>query len=89
MNDADLWPPPPVRGAPNEPTPLHPICTGCNRRPAEIDVYIELAAVEETTPDEWVRREEGTLNPRNGHFLCDPCYVKAGMPVGPHGWVAP
>jgi len=36
-----------------------------------------------------VIREEGTYNPNNGHFLCDSCYIKAGMPTGPHGWTCP
>jgi hypothetical protein len=29
--------------------------------------------------------EEGTYNPINGHFLCDQCYIEAGMPVGENG----
>lgn len=69
-------------------------CTGCNRKPAEIDEYIEAAAetaAPERYPDEYVREEEGTYNPFNGHFLCTDCYIKAGMPsagVGKGTWVA-
>ena len=37
----------------------------------------------------YVRNEEGTLNPTNGHFLCDSCYIKAGQPSSPTGWVCP
>ena len=37
----------------------------------------------------YVRAEEGTYNPANGHFLCDVCYIKAGMPVAPGGWKCP
>jgi hypothetical protein len=67
-----------------------PFCVGCGRRPHEIGVYVDCAATEEITPDEYVRREEGTYNPATGHFLCDECYIRAGMPVGTDGrWVAP
>lgn len=38
---------------------------------------------------EYIKREEGTYNPENGHFLCTPCYVKAGCPSSPRGWKAP
>lgn len=27
-------------------------------------------------------RTDGTYNPSNGHFWCDACYVKVGMPLG-------
>ena len=67
------------------------ICTGCNRRPDQIEEYLE--AVEEgehnETPEEYVKAEEGTYNPENGHFLCTDCYIKAGMPSSPYGWIAP
>jgi len=70
-------------------TQPNPICTGCNKRPEEIDEYIEIAEIEEITPDDFVREEEGTYNPENGHFLCTNCYIKAGMPSSPKGWIAP
>jgi hypothetical protein len=41
-----------------------------------------------TTPERYVWAEEGTLNPKNGHFLCTEDYIKAGMPSSPQGWVA-
>jgi hypothetical protein len=41
------------------------------------------------TPDDFVREEEGTFNRSNGHFLCTDCYIAAGMPSSPEGWVAP
>lgn len=66
-----------------------PICTGCLKRPDEIAEYIEAARDEDMTPDAWVRAEEGTYNPDNGHFRCTACYDKAGMPTAPGGWVAP
>jgi hypothetical protein len=34
----------------------------------------------------YIRMNDGTFNKENGHFLCDSCYVKAGMPTGPYGW---
>lgn len=37
----------------------------------------------------YILKEEGTLNPTNGHFLCDRCYIAAGMPTAPNGWVCP
>jgi hypothetical protein len=71
-------------------------CNGCHRIPDNIPIYVTLAREEElTTPDgtpdadEYVWREEGTLNRDNGHFLCDQCYINAGMPSGPGGWKAP
>jgi hypothetical protein len=69
--------------------PVELICTGCNKKPAELEEYRQYAALEEMTPDEYVWREEGTVNRENGHFLCTPCYVKAGCPTAPHGWKAP
>lgn len=77
------------------PHPVQPYCVGCDRTPEEIGDYTVMAAMDNMTPSEWVRREEGTLNPANGHFLCDTCYIKAGQPAGVDGrggpgrWVAP
>jgi hypothetical protein len=67
------------------------ICTGCNRPADEIEEYIEAAAEEDMTPDDYVKSEEGTYNRANGHFLCTDCYIAAGMPAVPHPgrWVAP
>jgi hypothetical protein len=64
------------------------ICAGCRKRPEELEEYVEAAREEETTPDEYVRENEGTLNSR-GEFLCTTCYVAAGMPASPTGWTAP
>lgn len=70
-------------------TPLRPFDPMCQRHPDEIDVYKSYAREEGITPDEYVVREEGTLNRLNMHFLCDECYIKAGMPSSPQGWVCP
>ena len=68
---------------------MKPLCIGCGKHPDELKEYVEIAKEEGTTPDEFVRKEEGTYNRENGHFLCTPCYAKAGMPSSPRGWVAP
>lgn len=66
-----------------------PICIGCNLRPDQLDEYVDAARVESTTPDGYVRAEEGTYNRANGHFLCTGCYIAAGCPSSRNGWVAP
>ncbi len=69
-----------------------PLCTGCDTRAHEIAEYQPgefWAPGEFKGPDDYVRRCEGTYNPENGHFLCTECYITAGMPSHPTGWVAP
>ena len=66
-----------------------PICAGCQKTAGQIEEYVEAAEAEGVTPEEYVRSEEGTFNPSNGHFLCTDCYINAGMPSSPTGWVAP
>jgi hypothetical protein len=65
------------------------ICIGCRKAPAEIDEYKEMGEVEDMTPEDFVRREEGTYNRENGHFVCTDCYIKIGQPSSSRGWVAP
>ena len=67
---------------------MKPLCIGCGKHPDELEEYVEIAKEEGMTPDEFVRKEEGTYNRENGHFLCTPCYAKAGMPSSPRGWIA-
>lgn len=69
----------------------HPVCIGCGKRPEEIEEYVEAARDEDTTPDAYVRTEEGTFNRENGHFACTDCYIAMGMPSLPYprSWVAP
>lgn len=57
-------------------------CAGCLRTPAEIDAYVTAAEDEGITPDDYVWMEEGTLNTETFEFLCDACYIAAGMPLG-------
>jgi hypothetical protein len=66
-----------------------PLCIGCLKRPEDMEEYTTMAKEYECTPDQFVQREEGTYNPRNGHFTCTACYIKMGMPSSPFGWKAP
>ena len=80
-----------------------PLCTGCNTLARDLEEYQDAtlwhnhAAVQENDADvadiltieEYVRSEEGTYNKTNGHFLCTWCYIAAGVPSSPKGWVAP
>ena len=64
-------------------------CAGCHKTPEEIDEYQPDYTGQEGDPREYVWFEEGTLNRETGQFLCTICYVRAGMPSGPHGWTVP
>jgi len=66
-----------------------PLCIGCNKVPDQLGEYHPDAVGLVLVPYEYVWQEEGTLNPSNGHFLCDSCYIAAGMPTAPGGWTAP
>lgn len=61
--------------------PIKPLCTGCNKTPDQIPEYVDEARESETTPDAYVRTEEGTYNSANGHFLFE-CVVWF------NGWLA-
>lgn len=65
------------------------ICVGCGKKPSQLSEYVALGALNGQSAEEFVMEEEGTLNTRNGHFLCDSCYIAAGQPSSPTGWVAP
>lgn len=78
----------------------HPYCPGCQRfasEMSELDPFIngdgEGDVMRPATAEEredYIRTpEEGTYNTTNGHFLCDTCYLNAGMPTGPNGWTCP
>ena len=75
--------------------PFDPKCGRFARDMLEIDWALadgESDEVAEATPeqrDAYIREEEGTYNPENGHFLCDNCYIAVGMPSGPNGWRCP
>lgn len=66
------------------------ICVGCNKKPNELPEYSDAMTESGLSNDDYVWKEEGTLNMTNGHFLCTPCYIKAGMPSARFGrWFAP
>jgi hypothetical protein len=65
------------------------ICPWCEKTPDQIQEFIDAAKENVTTPEEYVRTEEGTYNPENGHFCCTNCYIAIGMPSRPGGWKAP
>jgi hypothetical protein len=66
-------------------------CIGCGKTPDELDEYARefLGYPESWTRTDFVRREEGTYNPANGHFACTRCYIAMGQPSTPSGWKAP
>ena len=58
-------------------------CNGCKRHPdkiSRIDWFAEAEGYSDNA--EFVKHAEGTYNPGNGHFWCDECYIKAGVPLG-------
>ena len=67
----------------------YPRCNGCGKLAHQIQEYVEAAKECGISPSLYVANEEGTYNPKNGHFLCTSCYVELGMPTSPKGWIAP
>jgi len=67
------------------PEPYDPMCNTLARDMHWLDFYKD----ENQTRENYVIENEGTYNPYNGHFLCDECYTKAGMPSSPTGWKCP
>ena len=68
--------------------PNDPICIGCAKRPDELPEYLPYRIDDEPMKNV-VKREEDTFNIENGHFLCNECYIKNGMPSSKYGWVCP
>jgi hypothetical protein len=68
---------------------MSPLCAGCRKKPSELAEYIDDAAAAGMTPDEYCRENDGTYNPSTNHYSCTDCYIKAGMPTSPKGWIAP
>jgi len=73
--------------------PADPICVGCAKKPIETHRISAMEYDEHDVTEEECRRfvieNEGTLNYNNGHYLCDPCYIKNGSPSSERGWVCP
>jgi len=58
-------------------------CNGCKLEAHQLPEYAAIALDEDYGSSlEAMRREEGTYNRENGHFWCNSCYIKAGMPLG-------
>ncbi|RAP77551.1 hypothetical protein DL346_03475 [Paenibacillus montanisoli] len=57
-------------------------CKVCRKPPCEISEYIVNACLAKISPDEYVRKEELSLNPQTGLFYCTSCFIKIGMPYG-------
>lgn len=57
-------------------------CARCGQTPDALTEYRSLAEDEGITPDEYVRREEGTYAARTGLFWRTACYVALGCPPG-------
>jgi len=68
--------------------PSIPFDPYCNRTPSEISEYWDKAHDSGLTINDYVRQNEGTYNPVNGHFACTECYIKLGMPSSRSGWKA-
>jgi hypothetical protein len=72
------------------------VCQGCKKTPLELPEFWDLCREGPEDPQPTAQQildaawsEEGTMNRENGHFLCNMCYIKAGMPTSPTGWKCP
>lgn len=65
--------------------PYDPKCHTFARDMDYLDTYKEAGE----TRVQYVIENEGTYNSFNGHFLCNMCYIDAGMPTAPMGWKCP
>lgn len=70
-----------------------PYCPSCKKNAEDIpglkEEMNEVFGGDKVHVDSLIATEEGTFNPKNGHFLCMKCYIKAGMPSSPNGWTCP
>ena len=55
-------------------------CPFCNRKPNEIDEYIEGAEENEMSAENYVQMDEGTYHQKTNLFCCTECYVSQGLP---------
>lgn len=64
------------------------MCDGCRRHPSELPEYLSIDPELQfySAPSHICWEEEGTLNRVTGRFLCNLCYIRAGMPSSPQGW---
>jgi len=64
-------------------------CIRCKKTPYELSEYVDAAKEIGITAQQFVIYEEGTYNPKSGHFACTECYIKLNMPASAKGWKAP
>ena len=60
-------------------------CKSCGKSPSEISEYVQMAKDDPEyfdSPEDVVKKDEGTFNPETGLFYCTNCYIKIGMPLG-------
>jgi hypothetical protein len=73
---------------------IRPYDPRCNRFGGEITEYDDLIVdfgqvVTAETREDFIRNNDGTYNPMNGHFACTECYIAIGAPSSPSGWKCP
>ena len=56
-------------------------CPYCDREPVNIPEYVQGAEMEEMTPEQYVKSEEGTYCKKHNLFVCTDCYIRIGMPL--------
>jgi hypothetical protein len=74
----------------NLPKPRDPVCGRLASDMAHLDSFWAESSEEVLALNEDERmaervayaRRDGTYNRDNGHFWCDTCYIRAGMPLG-------
>ena len=57
-------------------------CVICGKEPNELVEYKVIAEMEGTTPERFVRDNEGTYNEKEDIFCCTNCYINIGQPYG-------
>jgi hypothetical protein len=62
-------------------------CAGCNKPPEKLPDIVEAAALNRMTPSAYVQVLEPTFNRASGRFMCQDCYMEAG--ISDPAWRAP
>lgn len=57
-------------------------CIDCGKAPGELGEYQQAGKENGMTPEAYVRLEEGTYNPENGHFLCTEDFITRELTSG-------
>lgn len=70
-------------------------CCRCLQEGPDIQEYVDQAAMEigpmplAEQVEDWIWKNEGTLNRQSGLFACTACYIAMGQPSSPRGWTPP